>query len=148
MAVMAESGMLEHVATEGQRLTARAVRWHLRRRLPVRVIAVVLAAAVIGVAGGYALRDRAATVSVRVGQAYSTPYQIGIFTRQWAYAVPLHVFWRDIAGTWHEGSRPACLPPTGEIRNVTFGTVNVTGAGGPSFRQVVWVDCGAAGASG
>jgi hypothetical protein len=114
--------------------------------LPIRVIAVVVAAAMIGVSGGYALRDRAAPVTVRVGQAYSTPYQIGISAKQWSYDVPLHVLWRDIAGTWHEGSRPACLPPTGEIRNVTFGTVDVSGGGGPSYRQVVWVDCSAAGA--
>jgi hypothetical protein len=139
--------MLEDVATEGHQLTAPAARWDRRRRLPVRAIAVVLAAAVTGVVGGYALRDGSSSVTVRVGRAVSTPYQIGAFTVQWSYAVPLHVTWRDVDGTWHEGSRPACLPPTGEIRYVTFGTVNVSGGGGPSYRQVVWVDCGAAGAA-
>jgi hypothetical protein len=111
----------------------------------MRIVVVVVAAAVVGVAAGYVLRAHSGTVTVRVGQAYSTPYQIVISAKEWSYAVPLQVRWRDTAGTWYEAGsrRPACLPPTGAIHNVTFGTVNVRGGGGPSYPQVVWVDCSA-----
>jgi hypothetical protein len=80
-----------------------------------------------------------------MGDAISTPYQIGISSKGLLYAVPLHVSWLDAEGTWHDegGSRPACLPATGQIKNVVFGTVNVTGPGGLSWRQVVWIDCSA-----
>ncbi len=100
-----------------------------------------MVAATLGGVGGYLLGTRPATLTVRVGQAYSTPYQIGISTKGWFYDVPLRVSWRDGAGAWHQDSRPTCLPPTGEIPNLTFGTVNVTGPGGQGWRQVVWVDC-------
>ena len=146
---MTKSGMLNGVATGGQHLTARAIGRDLRRRSLMRVVAVAAAAAAIGAAAGYSLRAHSGTVTVRVGQAYSTPYQIVISTKQWSYAVPLHVRWRDSAGTWYEAGsrRPACLPPTGAIHNVTFGTVNVNGGGGPSYAQVVWVDCSATAAA-
>ena len=127
-------------------MAASVARWDRRPHWPVRVVTVVLLAAAVGGIGGYVLRDRSATVTVRVGQAYSTPYQIGISVKGWSFVdVPLHVPWRDIGGTWHYGDPPACLPPTGVIRNVTFGTVNVSGGGGPSYPSGVWVDCDAAG---
>jgi hypothetical protein len=144
---MTESGTLSDVAVNDGLLGARAGWWNRRPRRSARLVAVAALAAAIGALGGYAVRDRSATVTVRVGEADSTPYQIGIASKGWAYAVPLHVSWRDLEGTWHDdSSRPACLPPTGQIESVVFGTVNVTGPGGLSWRQVVWIDCGASAA--
>ena len=134
--------MLARVIPADAQSREASTRWALRPRRSLRVVAIAAIAAAIGGVGGYLLRDRAATVTVRVGHAISTPFQIAILTTGWTYAVPLDVTWRDIEGTWHLGSRPTCLPPTGEIGNVTFGAVDVRGGGGLSSRQVVWVDCG------
>ena len=137
--------MIENVAANGGHVAAGVARWDRWPRWPARVVAIVVVAAAVGGIGGYALRDRASTVTVRVGKAVSTPYQIGIAIRGWSFLdIPLHVPWRDVGGTWHFGDRPACLPPTGAIPDVTVGTVNATGGGGPSYPLVVWVDCGAA----
>jgi len=103
----------------------------------------VAAASVVVVAavGGYVLgssRDAAFEV---VGTAYFTDTQIGLEGDDWTYHVPLDVRWTDREGTWHEGGRPACLPPsdtTLEGVRVSAVPVEVQGLG---FRQVVAVHC-------
>ena len=107
-----------------------------------RGTALAVVAAGIGLVAGYGIRDQQPTVTLRTGQGHSTPYQIGLTSKDWSYGVPLVVSWRDKQGTWNQGSRPACLQPTGEIAKVKFATVDVQGGGGPGTRQVVWIDCG------
>ena len=55
-------------------------------------------------------------------------------------ASALDVGWTSASGTAHEGGRPACLPPTGDVGPVELSWVPVT-TDGRSWRQVVWVTC-------
>ena len=57
-----------------------------------------------------------------------------------AYNIPLDVAWTDAQGGFHEGGRPDCLAPTGNVGPITFGSVDVS-ENGASWRQVVWVSC-------
>ena len=112
--------------TIGHRYAARALR--------AVVVGVLL------VAAGYALHGQPSTVTVRMGTPYSRAGQIAITTSGWIYNVPLTVRWLDGTGNWHEGDRPVCLPPTGTLPTVQFGTVSWTRAG-TGVRTVVWINC-------
>lgn len=58
------------------------------------------------------------------------------------FAVPRDVAWTDLEGTFHEGGRPTCLPPSGSAAvgpvGITWTQVEVAGK---SFKQVVGVQC-------
>ncbi len=60
----------------------------------------------------------------------------------WTVAVPRDVRWTDRLGSFHEGGRPACLPPTGigleDPVQISWVNAELDGAG---WRQVVAVDC-------
>lgn len=60
----------------------------------------------------------------------------------WTVSVPLDVPWTDTRGSFHEGGRPDCLPPTGRGEEgpvrVTWTKVEADQVG---WRQVVWVGC-------
>jgi hypothetical protein len=60
----------------------------------------------------------------------------------WDVSVPLDVAWTDSNGTFHEGGRPRCLPPTGRGLEgpVRIAWTKVE-AGGSGWRQVVWIGC-------
>ena len=105
-----------------------------------RAVAGALALLVVGAALGYGLGSWRGGVSEHVGDAVSTETQISIQTDDWTYAVPLDVQWTDAEGGWHSGSRPECLPPGGEIRDIRFAAVPVE-TRGTGFRQVVAVFC-------
>ena len=96
----------------------------------------------VAAAGGYLVGTHRDTVSLQAGKAYSTPFQISITGDDgWVYDVPLDTNWTDASGTWHQGSRPDCLPPSGELaRPVTFATTLAT-LNGRAWRPVVWVSC-------
>jgi hypothetical protein len=100
------------------------------------VVLVVLAGA-----GGYvAGRQSTAATFDLVGRPYSTQLQIGVRVHGWSYDIPLDVRWQSADGTWHDGDRPACLPPSGTLGPVRFGAVEVR-HGGETWRHVVWVSC-------
>jgi hypothetical protein len=59
----------------------------------------------------------------------------------WTVSVPLDVSWSGAGGS-HEGSRPACLPPTGRGLEGPVELVWVpVEADGSEWREVVWVGC-------
>jgi hypothetical protein len=101
-----------------------------------------LAVAILGATGGYLAGANRDAVSLHSGKAYSTPFQISITGEDgWVYDVPLDMNWTDGSGTWHQGGRPDCLPPTGELTApVTFAATEVT-VNGVTWRPVVWVSC-------
>jgi len=101
-----------------------------------------LAIAILAGAGGYLAGAHRETVSMHSGKAYSTPFQISITGEDgWVYDVPLDMTWTDARGTRHQGSRPDCLPPSGQLAGpVTFAASEVT-VDGWTWRPVVWVSC-------
>lgn len=107
-----------------------------------RAVIGALAVAILAAAGGYLAGAHRDTVSIHAGKAYSTPFQISITGEDgWVYDVPLDMTWIDANGTWHQGSRPDCLPPSGELAGpITFAAGEVTG-NGETWRPVVWVSC-------
>ena len=113
-------------------------------RIAIGFLAVAATAAI----AGYLLGSNRSNVSIYTGRAYSTEAQISITDGDgWVYDVPLDVSWTDAAGSWHEGSRPDCLPPSGQIASpVTFAATEVT-VNGTTWRPVVWVRCDSAPAS-
>jgi hypothetical protein len=80
-------------------------------------------------------------VTIHTGKAHSVEAQISITGDDgWVYSVPLDVNWTE-AGTWHEGTRPDCLPPAGDLAApITFAATQVT-VQGITWRPVVWVSC-------
>jgi hypothetical protein len=112
---------------------------HLDLRLAIGVLAVV---AVIAGLGGYVIGTNRSGVSIHTGKAHSVQAQISITGEDgWVYGVPLDVNWTDASGVWHEGDRPACLPPVGDLpAPVTFAATQVT-VSGMKWRPVVWVSC-------
>jgi hypothetical protein len=80
--------------------------------------------------------------SLHAGKAYSTDAQISITGEDgWVYSLSLDVNWTDSNGTWHDGSRPDCLPPAGNVPGpITFAATEVT-LNGITWRPVVWVSC-------
>jgi hypothetical protein len=105
-------------------LTWSQLSTHLDLRLAIGILAVVALVAALG------------------GFAHSTQAQISITGEDgWVYGVPLDVHWTDAGGVWHEGDRPASLPPVGEVpAPVTFAATLVT-INGMTWRPVVWVSC-------
>jgi len=112
-------------------------------RLKTRLVIGALSVALLAAAGGYLAGVHRNSVTVYTGKAYSTDAQISITGNDgWVYSVPLDVSWTDASGTWHEGSRPDCLPPTGDLTgSITFAATQVT-VRGITWRPVVWVSCG------
>jgi hypothetical protein len=110
--------------------------------MKTRLLIGSLAVAILAAAGGYFAGTHRDTVSMHAGKAYSAPFQISITGEDgWVYGVPLDVNWTDASGTWHEGSRPDCLPPAGELAGpITFAATQVT-VNGITWRPVVWVSC-------
>jgi hypothetical protein len=108
-------------------------------RLAIGVFAVVVLVAALG---GYLAGSNRSGISIYSGKAYSTQGQIAITVNDgWVYNVPLDVHWTDASGVWHDGDRPMCLPPVGDVpAPVTFAVTQVT-ANGRTFRPVVWVSC-------
>ena len=110
-------------------------RQDIGRRIGAGLAALVAVAAV-----GYWVGGERTTVE-RVGDAYSTEAQIAVESDGSTYEVPLDVPWRDRDGAWQlDGTRPDCLPPSGDIGDVRFATVAVE-AQGLEFVHVVAVYC-------
>ena len=110
------------------------------RRWPVLAVA----AAVI-LAGCVTVGNDGATspnVTFHTGIPSSAEGAISVEADGWTYSIPKDVSWVDAEGTLHDGDRPACLPPEGATGPVRFALVDVT-VEGTSWRQVVWVGCGA-----
>ena len=108
-------------------------------RLAIGVLAVV---ALVAALGGYLVGTNRSVVSIYTGKAHSMQAQISITGEDgWVYGVPLDVHWTDASGVWHEGDRPVCLPPVGDVAApVTFAATHVT-VNGMTWRPVVWVSC-------
>jgi hypothetical protein len=122
----------------------RTFAWsQLSTRLDVRLaIGVLAVVALVAALGGYLAGSNRSGVLIYAGKAYSTQGQIAITAKDgWVYNVPLDVHWTDAGGVWHEGDRPVCLPPVGEVpAPVTFAATQVT-VNGMTWRPVVWVSC-------
>lgn len=112
------------------------VSWNWRT-LAGAAAAITVVAALLGYWVGSARGGAFETV----GAAYSTKSQISLEADDWSYNIPLEVDWTDAEGTWHEGERPECLPPS----NTSLEGIRVTAvpveARGMGFRQVVAVHC-------
>lgn len=102
--------------------------------------AALLAGTGIGVALG---THHQAHAQLAVGWARSTRFEVSVITPDWTYAVPLDTPWYDRTGDEHEGSRPACLPPSGTVKHVAVEWVGYS-LHGTTQRQVVAVNCAAA----
>lgn len=126
--------MVEH-----RDFTWRQLSIRLDIRLAIGVLAVV---AILAAVGGYFVGSSRSGVSIHTGKAHSVQGQISVTGEDgWVYGVPLDVPWTDAGGAWHEGDRPACLPPVGDVpAPVTFAAVQVT-VNGMTWRPVVWVSC-------
>ena len=123
--------------------TATSPGNQLFRRLDLRLALAVLAVvAIVAAVGGYLVGTNRSGVSLHTGKAHSVQSQISITGEDgWVYSVPLDVNWTDASGVWHEGDRPACLPPVGDVQApVTFAATQVT-VNGMTWRPVVWVSC-------
>jgi hypothetical protein len=120
-------------------LTWSQLSKRLDLRLAIGVFAVVVLVAALG---GYLAGSNRSGISIYSGKAYSTQGQIAITAKDgWVYNVPLDVHWTDASRVWHDGDRPVCLPPVGDVpAPVTFAVTQVT-ANGRTFRPVVWVSC-------
>jgi hypothetical protein len=126
--------MAEHRDFTWSQLSTR-----LDLRLAIGVVAVVV---IVGALGGYLVGANRSGVSIHTGKAHSVQAQISVTGEDgWVYSVPLDVNWTDASGVWHEGDRPACLPPVGDLpAPVTFAATQVT-VNGMTWRPVVWVSC-------
>jgi hypothetical protein len=124
---------------EHRDFTWRQLSTHLDLRLVIGVLAVV---ALVAGLGGYLIGTNRSGVSIHTGKAHSVQAQISITGDDgWVYGVPLDVNWSDASGGWHEGDRPVCLPPVGDVpAPVTFAATQVT-VSGMTWRPVVWVSC-------
>ena len=120
------------------RLPSTRLRSLVGYRLPLAT-GIVAALIALMVLVGY-LAHRTSSTHMASGTAYSTAYQVSVTTGGWSYDVPLQVPWRDSSGSWHDASRPACLPPTDRSMPVRFAWVPAHVAQ-VSWRAVVWVDC-------
>ena len=99
--------------------------------------------AVLAAVGGYLVGTNRSDVSIHTGKAYSQQAQISITGNDgWVYSVSVDdVNWTDSTGSWHQGGRPDCLPPSGELAApITFAATEVT-VSGVTWRPVVWVSC-------
>ena len=112
---------------------------HVDRRLAIGILAFV---ALVAALGGYLVGTNRSGVSIYTGKAHSTQFQISLIGEDgWVYGVPLDVYWTDTSGTWHEGDRPNCLPPDGDLTApITFAATQVT-VNGMTWRPVLWVSC-------
>jgi hypothetical protein len=119
--------------------TSSRLGTHFDLRLAIGVLAIV---ALVAAIGGYLVGTNRSGVSIYTGKAHSVQAQISIIGNDgWVYGVPLDVQWTDAGGVWHEGDRPACLPPDGDlVAPVTFAATQVT-VNGMTWRPVVWVSC-------
>jgi hypothetical protein len=108
-------------------------------RLAIGVLAVV---AIVAALGGYLVGTNRSGVSIHTGKAHSVQAQISVTGEDgWVYSVPLDVNWTDASGVWHEGDRPVCLPPVGDVpAPLKFAATQVT-VNGMTWRPVVWVSC-------
>src|SRR4051794_39214090 len=109
-----------------------------RRR---RVLPAVLLALFAGLClGFFAGRSTGPATFDLTGRPYATHEQASVRVDGWSYGIPLDVAWISADGAHHEGGRPDCLPPRGELGPVHFGAVEVK-RDQVTWRQVVWVDC-------
>ena len=103
------------------------------------------AVAIIGVVGGgfagYAVANRASSVSVITGPFYAGDHQASATVDGWSYGITGSVAWVDAGGSLHEAGWPDCLSPAGTTHTLRFGYVQVSGPAGQEWRQVVWVSC-------
>ncbi len=126
--------MVEHRQFTWSQLSTR-----LDLRMAIGVLAVV---ALVAALGGYLVGTNRSGVSIHTGKAHSVQFQISITGEDGCvYSAPLDVHWTDASGVWHEGDRPVCLPPDGDLpAPVTFAATQVT-VNGMTWRPVVWVSC-------
>ena len=110
------------------------------RRWQVALAAVVVA--MVAYFGGYSTGKHGRFVT-EDARCLSMQTQIGCTLPDgWEVAVPLDVPWTDASGTWHEGSRPDCLPPHGRGAEPPVGvTWTDVEADGTGWRQVIHVTC-------
>jgi len=104
-------------------------------------VATAIFVALLIAAIGYTVGTHRNSTHMASGYAYATSEQISASSDGWSYDIPLNVSWKDSTGTWHQGSRPACLPASDQRLPAKFAWVPVQ-AGSTSWRTVVWVDCG------
>ncbi|MCW2773462.1 MAG: hypothetical protein JWN91_1788 [Nocardioides sp.] len=108
----------------------------VRRRWAVAGLVIALMAVAFA---GFAVGRGSRVVTEDVG-CLSAEGVIGCTLRDgWDVSVPLDVAWTDAQGTFHQGGRPQCLPPTGRGLEgpVRIAWTKVE-AGGIGWRQVVW----------
>ncbi|MCA1712091.1 MAG: hypothetical protein LC789_10840 [Actinobacteria bacterium] len=111
---------------------------HPLSRPIVRAAAVGALMGGLAVAGVNALRNGVYEVTAK---ALSAEGAISADGGGFTYSIPLDVAWQDAGGTFHEGGRPACLPPSGKEEGpVRFKAVAVD-EDGLKFRQVYFVEC-------
>lgn len=89
--------------------------------------------------GDYQVANGASQVTRHVALAQSGSETISAEAQGWWYRIPVDVPWQSADGGWHDGGRPACLPP-GTQAPISFGSMDVR-VGTVSTRQVVWVSC-------
>lgn len=125
----------------GSQETDQAPTWH-RRRIPVGLaLAGAAAAALVGY--GVAESDNGVqTDSVGCLSSEGT-ISCELTNEDWTISIPLDVAWTEPDGTFHEGGRPVCLPPTGIGLEgpVTIHYIDVRTPSGRGWKQVVQVDC-------
>ena len=110
------------------------------RERAVWILAVVAAAIVAGVAGGF-MGANGGYVTVLSGTATAGDHRASVYVGDSSYHLPMDIPWQGTDGVWHDDGRPACLAPGGVNVPVRFGETWVHGPSGVSWPQVVWVVC-------
>jgi hypothetical protein len=106
-------------------------------RTTVALVALCLIVVAFGVGEGHGRRT-----TVLTGVAYTGLNEATVTVAGWSYGISgTGITWYDSQGTLHDNGWPSCLRGIGRRVPITFGAVPVTGPGGDSWRQVVWVDC-------
>jgi hypothetical protein len=116
----------------------------VRTRRVRRIVAMVAAAclvAAVAVAAFLAGEHHQRPYTVLTGVATVGDHQATVIVAGWAYGIEGSIPWVDQQGVTHEGGWPACLGTPGSTVPVTFAEIPVTTPGGPTSRQVVWIEC-------
>jgi hypothetical protein len=116
----------------------------VRTRRVKRTVAIVAAAclvAAVAVAAFLAGEHHQRQLTVLTGIATVGDHEATVIVSGWAYSIEGNTPWIDKQGVTHEGGWPACLGTPGRTVPVTFAEIPVTTPGGPTTRQVVWIEC-------
>lgn len=120
--------------------TEHAPTWH-RRRIPVGL---ALAGAAAAALVGYGVAESGNGIETDAVECLSAENTISceLTSEEWTVSIPLDVAWTERDGTFHQGDRPACLPPSGVGLEgpVTIHYVDVR-VDGTGWKQVLQVDC-------